>query len=99
MTTAKERMIKAEKMYEMVVSDNEKIKEIIEFLNEMPERMNSLSDYYFNQWMKDIQELENTDFHNGVMNEDSIYEEISKQYEMMKKIILIGAQYINQDFN
>ena len=47
--------------------------------------------------MEDISELEGTDFHNEVMNQDLIFEEISEQYQLMKEIILIAANYINQD--
>lgn len=99
MSSAEERMIKAKGMYDVVASDNEKLREIIDVLKEMPERMEPLSDYYFNEWMEDLTELEETDFHNEVMNQDSIYEEIADQYEMMKEIILIAAKYINKDFN
>ena len=43
--------------------------------------------------------MEETDFHNEVMNQDSIYEEIADQYDLMKEIILIAAKYINKEFN
>ncbi|MDO5649502.1 MAG: DUF4298 domain-containing protein [Gallicola sp.] len=99
MDTAKERMIKAEEMYDKVAGDNEKLREIIERLKEMPENMEPLSDYYFNQWMEDLNELESAGFENKVTNQDAIYEEIIDQYDMMKEIILIGAKYINQNFN
>ncbi len=53
MDTAKERMIKAEEMYDKVARDNEKLREIVEGLKGMPKNMEPLSDYYFNQWMED----------------------------------------------
>ena len=99
MNNAEERMIKAKEMYDAVASGNEKLKDFIEVLKEMPERMEPLSDYYFNEWIEDVAELEDTDFHNEVMNQDSIYEEIADQYDMMKEIILIAAKYINKEFN
>lgn len=99
MDTAKERMIKAEEMYDKVARDNEKLREIIEGLKGMPENMEPLSDYYFNQWMEDLSELEGEGFENKITNQDAIYEEIIDQYDMMKEIVLIGAKYINQNFN
>ena len=55
MNNAEERMIKAKEMYDAVASGNEKLKDFIEVLNEMPERMEPLSDYYFNEWIEILQ--------------------------------------------
>lgn len=97
MKNAEERMIQAQEMAEKVAADNEKLREIVEFLKEIPEHIEPLSTYYFDQWMNDISALEETDFHNEVMNQDLIFEEISEQYQLMKEIILIAANYINRD--
>lgn len=96
MNTAQDRMNNAKEMYEKVAKDNERLREIIVFLNEIPERMEPLSEYYFDQWLEDLTELEQSGFQNEVMNEDSIYEEIAAQYDLMKEILLIGAKYINK---
>ncbi len=46
-----------------------------------------------------LSELEGEGFENKITNQDAIYEEIIDQYDMMKEIVLIGAKYINQNFN
>lgn len=96
MSIAKERMEKAARDYHVAVAQNEKIREALKLLQESKEKLSPLSDYYFDQWLNDVQELNETDFSNEVMNQDAIYEEVVAQYELMKKILLVCAQYINE---
>lgn len=99
MSTCKERMIKAGEMYEEVVKDNEKLSELLNFLKCINKNMSPLSKYYFNEWLEDREELSEEDFRNAAMSEDLIYNEITTQYELMKKILLVSAEYINRDFD
>ena len=46
--------------------------------------------------MDDLLNLENEDFNNEVTNQDSIYEEIVDQYELVKDLLLECAKYINE---
>lgn len=96
MENAKDRMIQAEKDYRLVKEDNEKLTEIVKFLSELKDRINPLQEYYFNDWMDDLLNLENEDFNNEVTNQDSIYEEIVDQYELVKDLLLECAKYINE---
>lgn len=96
MKNAKERMIQAEKDYLAVKKDNEKLNEVLSFLTELKDRLDPLQEYYFTDWLNDMVDLEKEDFTNQVMNEDSIYEEIAEQYEVVKEILLVCAQYINR---
>ncbi|NLW52665.1 MAG: DUF4298 domain-containing protein [Tissierellia bacterium] len=96
MENAKDRMIQAEKDYRLVKEDNEKLTEMVKFLSELKDRINPLQEYYFNDWMDDLLNLENEDFNNEVTNQDSIYEEIVDQYELVKDLLLECAKYINE---
>lgn len=96
MASAQKRMEKASENYQVAREQNEKIREALQLLQEAKGKLAPLSDYYFDKWLDDVQELEETDFHNDVMNQDAIYEEIVEQYELMKKILLVCAQYINE---
>lgn len=96
MKNAKERMIQAEKDYLAVKKDNEKLNEVLSFLTELKDRLDPLQEYYFTDWLNDMVDLEKEDFTNQVMNEDSIYEEMAEQYEVVKEILLVCAQYINR---
>ena len=96
MKNAKERMIKKEKDYLAVKKVNEKLNEVLSFLTELKDRLDPLQEYYFTDWLNDMVDLEKEDFTNQVMNEDSIYEEMAEQYEVVKEILLVCAQYINR---
>lgn len=95
MSTPQERMEKASAQYHAVKEENKKIREALELLQKASANLKPLSDYYFDNWMDDVVALEETDFQNDVMNQDAIYEEIAEQYDLMKQIVLVGAQYIN----
>ena len=97
METAKERMERGKELYDDLVRDNEKLEKMLEFLKDLHPRILPISDYYFNQWLEDYTDLLETDFKNEIMNEDSVYDEITRQYQLMKEILLVGAEYINKD--
>lgn len=97
MTTAKERMEHGKELYDIVVEDNEKLEEMLEFMKEVFPRILPLSKYYFSQWLEDYTDLLEENFNNEIMNEDSVYDEITRQYQLMKEILLVSAEYINKD--
>jgi len=97
MENAKKRMQQAEQDYLAVKKDNVHLEELLNNLKEISDRKKTLSDYYFNQWIEDYSLLEESDFQNAVTNEDAIYEEIVGQYDLIKKILLVCAEYINTE--
>lgn len=97
MSDARERMEKAKEAYAEVVKDNEQLRTTVSFLREAAARLEPLAQYYFEEWLEDLTELEETEYENEIMNEDAIYTEIADQYELMKQILLIAAKYINDE--
>ncbi len=95
MESAKERMERAGEVYELVAKDNEELRKIVVFMKEAAARLEPLSEYYFETWLEDMEELEAKGYQHPIMNEDAVYNEIADQYELMKQILLVAAKYIN----
>lgn len=94
---AYERMERAQELYEEIVADNERIEEFIQSFDGMRERMDRMGKYYEDQWLEDTMALEKAGESIQVMNQDAIYEEIAEQYNKVKRIIFMCADYIRPD--
>lgn len=99
MLEAIERMNEAETAYLQVQDDNNKLEAILSFFKDMVEHKKPLADYYVKQWLEDYSRLGATDFSNEVTNEDAIYNELTDQYLLVKKLLYLCATYINDDEN
>ncbi len=103
MNTPQERMQNAEKDYQTALAENDQIRQAVQLLKGSRARLAPLSDYYFGRWLEDLNELE--DFnelenlneleHLDVMGQDTLYDVITERYNLMRELILIGAEYIN----
>lgn len=97
MLDAIERMKSAEAIYFQVQEDNKKLAEVLTFFQEMVEHKEPLAEYYVSEWLEDYERMQATDFSNHVTNEDTIYNELTDQYLLVKKLLLLCATYINDD--
>lgn len=94
--SAKERMLCAQAQYEKVKLDNETLKKFGDSLPAMLSRMGELTRYYEAEWMEDVDGLEKHGVEIEVMGQDTIYDEISDQYTVVKEILLECTKYINR---
>lgn len=62
----------------------------------MLSRMGELTRYYEAEWMEDVDGLEKHGAEIEVMGQDTIYDEISDQYTVLKEILLECVKYINR---
>ena len=97
MDNAKKRMNEAEEMYWLVQEDNKKLEAVLSFFKDMEERRKPLEQYYTNEWLADLSRLEATDFSNDVTNEDALFNELTDQYRLVKKLLYLCASYIKED--
>ncbi len=97
MSIERERMENAYKQNEIIKADNAKLLDALKLLKNIQSNTEALTKYYFNQWADDLIALEDEGFTNDVMNEDTLFETIQDQYEIVKKILLECAIYINRD--
>ena len=96
-----DRIKKMEEYYDEINPVLNKLNEDIEKYLKLESKYQKLVDYYTSSlWMKDYEDDENNklpkDLKRGVLAEDTIYNLIGEHKELIKKIMLILNNEINQ---
>ena len=82
-----ERVEVAQNLLQQVRADNDELAQLVSRLSKADKRMATLIEYYENQWRKDYEHFEDPKAGSyEVMNQDSIYEELERKAELIKKL-------------
>jgi len=88
-------------LYEQVVLDTKDIKRFLTFFRQANKRMQLLAEYYYSGIEEDLDTLEGLEEGEDVeqeievLGEDSIFDLMNEQYDLVQKMILAGAKYVN----
>lgn len=88
----KEDMIKKcndmQKLHVQVQKDTKKIKKLRNKMNKYKQRVDTLSSFYHGEWLECVEGLKDEkDIYFSILNQDSIYESITNQYQEIKKLL------------
>lgn len=97
MEKAMKRMKDAEQFYFKMQENNKELERFINLFEDINANRKGLSKYYFNEWLADYETLSDVEFINGINNEDTAYNEIADQYSKIKTLLLLCAEYINDE--
>lgn len=88
-------------LYEQVVLDTKDIKRFLSFFRQANKRMKLLAEYYYSgiedelETLEDLEEGEEVEHEIEILGEDEIFDLMNEQYDLVQKLILAGAKYIN----
>jgi hypothetical protein len=88
-------------LYEQVVLDTKDIKRFLTFFRQANKRMQLLAEYYYSGIEEDLDTIEgleegaDVEQEIEVLGEDSIFDLMNEQYDLVQKMILAGAKYVN----
>ena len=90
-----------EHLYEQVLLDTKDIKRFLTFFRQANKRMQLLAEYYYSGIEEDLDSLEGLEEGDDieqeieVLGEDAIFDLMNEQYDLVQKMILAGAKYVN----
>ena len=90
-----------EHLYEQVLLDTKDIKRFLSFFRQANKRMQLLAEYYYSGIEEDLDNLEgleegaDIEQEIEVLGEDAIFDLMNEQYDLVQKMILAGAKYVN----
>ncbi len=98
---AAEEEMAIEHLYDQVVLDTKEIKRFLTFFRQANKRMQLLAEYYYSGIEEDLGTLEGLEEGSDVeqeievLGEDAIFDLMNEQYDLVQKMILAGAKYVN----
>lgn len=84
-----------------MVLNTKDIKRFLTFFRQANKRMQLLAEYYYSGIEEDLDTLEGLEEGEDVeqeievLGEDSIFDLMNEQYDLVQKMILAGAKYVN----
>lgn len=98
---AAEEELAIQGLYEQVLIDTKDIKRFLTFFRQANKRMQLLAEYYYSGIEDDLESLEGLEEGDDVeqeievLGEDAIFDLMNEQYDLVQKMILAGAKYVN----
>lgn len=81
-----ERVHHFQKLFEEVKQDNAKLREFADLLSDLEKRQLELSEYYQGVWIDDYNDQSEDQNHFEILNQDSIYNALVDQHELLLKM-------------
>jgi hypothetical protein len=88
-------------LYEQVLIDTKDIKRFLTFFRQANKRMQLLAEYYYSGIEEDLDSLEGLEEGDDieqeieVLGEDDVFDLMNEQYDLVQKMILAAAKYVN----
>lgn len=88
-------------LYEQVLIDTKDIKRFLSFFRQANKRMQLLAEYYYSGIEEDLDSLEGLEEGEDVeqeievLGEDDVFDLMNDQYDLVQKMILAAAKYVN----
>jgi hypothetical protein len=98
---AAEEEMAIQNLYEQVLIDTKDVKRFLSFFRQANKRMQLLAEYYYSGIEEDLDSLEGLEEGDDVeqeievLGEDAIFDLMNEQYDLVQKMILAGAKYVN----
>ena len=98
---AAEEELAIQHLYEQVLMDTKDLKRFLSFFRQANKRMQLLAEYYYSGIEEDLDNLEgleegeDIDQEIEVLGEDAIFDLMNEQYDLVQKMILAAAKYVN----
>ena len=94
--TKENKLQEMQELFNEVQNDNKQLKKFLKELSQMEKRSLKLSEYYTGEWIEEREMVDSALNYFEITNEDSIYDELTDQYILMKKLLKKCADYINK---
>ncbi|HSN95435.1 MAG TPA: DUF4298 domain-containing protein [Anaerolineaceae bacterium] len=98
---AAEEELAIQHLYEQVLMDTKDIKRFLSFFRQANKRMQLLAEYYYSGIEEDLDSLEGLEEGEDVeqeievLGEDAVFDLMNEQYDLVQKMILAAAKYVN----